>query len=316
MDVVLITPAAARTKNGNRNTAQRWGAFLREQGHRVSIQVAWDGRPADLMVALHARRSHDSIKRFASRWPGLPLVVVLTGTDLYRDIQIDPNAQESMELATRLVVLQEMALDELTPALQGKTRIIYQSAAPISPRPHLKSRFEICVIGNLREEKDPFRTALAAALLPTESRIHVVHIGGALREEMAVQAHDLMRACSRYRWLGTLPHWQARAKLARSRLMVISSRMEGGANVVCEALMAGVPVIASAISGNIGMLGKDYAGYFPCGDEGALAQMLRRVETEPDFYQLLKRQCAARRPLFMPERERAGLRALIDEVAG
>jgi putative glycosyltransferase (TIGR04348 family) len=316
MDIALITPAAARVKNGNRNTAQRWASFLRESGHRVRVQVVWDGRPADMMVALHARRSHDSIKRFAASQPRSPLIVVLTGTDLYRDIRCIPEAQESMELATRMVVLQEMGLEELKPGPRDKTRVIYQSAPSVNPRTHLKSRFEVSVIGNLREEKDPFRTAVAAALLPLESRIRVVHVGAALSGEMAAQAQELMRANPRYHWLGELPHWRTRARLARSHLMTISSRMEGGANVICEALAAGVPVLASAVPGNVGMLGKDYAGYFPCCDERALAQVLRRAEAEPDFYQLLRDQCAARRPLFEPEQEKAGLNALLDELRG
>ncbi len=314
MDIVLITPAAARVRNGNRNTAQRWASFLRELGHEVRIQVVWDGRPADIMVALHARRSHDSIKRFAVRQPRSPLVVVLTGTDLYRDIHSVPEARESMVLATRMVVLQEMGIEELKPGLRGKTRVIHQSSPSVVPQSRFKSRFEVSVIGNLREEKDPFRTALAAALLPRGSRIRVTHVGAPLNAEMAAQAQDLMQANPRYRWVGELPYWRTRARLARAHLMTISSRMEGGANVVCEALAAGVPVLASAVSGNIGMLGKDYAGYFPCGDERALAQMLRQAEVEPDFYQLLQDQCAARRPLFEPQREKAGLRGLLDEI--
>lgn len=311
MKIVIVTPAAARVRNGNRNTAQRWATFLRRQGHRVSVQVEWDGRSADLMLALHARRSHASIKRFAERCPELPLIVTLTGTDLYRDIRDDRNAQESLQLATRLVVLQEMGLDELAPALRAKTLVIYQSARPAKPAQPSKRRFEVCVIGNLRVEKDPFRCALAAALLPESSKIHIRHMGRALDDDMAHQAQALMAENPRYRWLGELPHSQVRNRLARCRLMVISSIMEGGANVVSEALAAGVPVIASDISGNIGMLGADYAGFYPCGDERALADLLHRAEASPEFYGRLKAQCARRKPLVEPEQELAGLERLI-----
>ena len=311
MKIVIVTPAAARVRNGNRNTAQRWAAFLRRLGHRVSVQVEWDGRRADLMLALHARRSHASIRRFAERCPELPLIVVLTGTDLYRDIRDDRNAQESLQMATRLVVLQERGLDELAPALRAKTHVIYQSARPVKPVQPSKRRFEVCVIGNLREEKDPFRCALAAALLPKSSEIHVSHMGRALDDDMTRQAQTLMGENPRYRWLGELSHGQVRNRLARCRLMVISSIMEGGANVVSEALAAGVPVVASDISGNIGILGADYAGYYPCGDERALAGLLHRAETSPEFYDLLKAQCARRKPLVEPEQELAGLEQLI-----
>ncbi|MBU1689779.1 MAG: TIGR04348 family glycosyltransferase [Gammaproteobacteria bacterium] len=311
MKIVIVTPAASRVRNGNRNTAQRWASFLRQLGHRVSVQVEWDGNRVDLMLALHARRSHASIKRFAECWPELPLIVALTGTDLYRDIRNDCSAQESMQLATRLVVLQEMGLNELAPALREKTHVIYQSARAFKSAQPSKRRFEACVIGNLREEKDPFRCALAAALLPENSKIYITHMGRALNDGMARQAHALMEKNPRYRWLDELPHWQVRSRLARCRLMVISSIMEGGANVVSEALAAGVPVIASDISGNIGMLGADYAGFYPCGNERALADLLHRAETSPEFYDLLKAQCVVRKSLVEPEQELAGLEQLI-----
>lgn len=315
MKIVIVTPAAARVRNGNRNTAQRWAGFLRQLGHRVRVQVEWDGSNADLMLALHARRSHSSIKRFADRHPERPLILALTGTDLYRDIRQDPDAQESMRLATRLVVLQETGLNELAPELREKTHVIYQSARPLKPAGPSKRHFEVCVIGNLRKEKDPFRCALASALLPEDSRIHVSHMGRALDEAMARQAQALMEKNPRYRWLGELPHGQVRKKLARCRLMVISSLMEGGANVVSEALAADVPVIASNVPGNIGMLGADYAGYYPCGNERALAELLYRAENSPEFYSLLERQCARRKELIRPQSELAGLERLIAAAA-
>lgn len=314
MKIILVTPAAARSRSGNRNTAQRWAHFLRQLGHRVAVQVSWDDSPADLMIALHARRSHDSIRRFAARFPRHPLVVVLTGTDLYRDIKTDADAQDSLRLATRLVVLQEMGLRELSPALREKTSVIYQSALPIPVRQPLKSRFEVCVIGHLREEKDPFRCALAGRYLPAASRIRVTHMGRAMDEAMARQAEELMRVYPRYRWLGDIPHWKVRKRLAGCHLVVISSLMEGGANVVCEALAAGVPVIASDVSGNVGMLGKDYAGYYPVGDEAQLAKLLSRAEQSPEFYALLGRQCTARQALVKPEAERASLERLLTQA--
>ena len=124
-----------------------------------------------------------------------------------------------------------------------------------------------------------------------------------------------MRREPRYRWLGELPHGAAVRRLARARLMVISSRMEGGANVVTEALAAGVPVIASRIPGNVGMLGSAYAGYYPLGDERALARMLSRAESDPAFYARLERQCAARRKLTGRAREKAALRQLLRELS-
>jgi putative glycosyltransferase (TIGR04348 family) len=309
--IVIITPAGARSRNGNRNTAVRWASFLRELGHTVRVQTAWDGKAADAMIALHARRSHASVARFATACPARPLILALTGTDLYRDIHFDANAQESMELATRMIVLQDKGVQELAPHLRRKTRVIYQSTRAIAAARPLKSRFEVAVSGHLREEKDPFRTAAALRHLPAESRIHVLHMGRALTPQMERTARRWMSREPRYQWLEELQHGRAVRLLARSRLMVISSKMEGGANVVTEALTAGVPVIASRISGNIGMLGRDYAGFFPLGEERALAALLSRAETDKAFYRKLQRQCAQRKPRVAPGRERAALKSLL-----
>jgi glycosyltransferase involved in cell wall biosynthesis len=90
--------------------------------------------------------------------------------------------------------------------------------------------------------------------------------------------------------------------------------MEGGANTISEALATGVPVLASDIPGNVGMLGEDYPGYYPVGDEDALAWLLHRAETDARFYALLKAQCAARSHLVQPERERDALKRLVKEL--
>ena len=315
MKIALITPAGPRARNGNRGTAVRWAGMLRELGHTVSVQVDWDGRAADLMLALHARRSHDSIRNFAVCCPQNPLVVALTGTDLYRDIRSDETAQESLKLATRMIVLQDMGLRELAPALRRKTHVVYQSAMTVKRAVPLKSCFEIIVSGHLREEKDPFRTVAALAHLPAQSRIRVTHIGGAMSPAMAQQAASWMRHEPRYRWLGEVAHGKALRLLARARLMVISSRMEGGANVVSEALANTVPVLASRIAGNIGMLGADYAGYYRLENEKALARLMTRAESEPGYYRTLVAQCRARKPLTTHRHEREALRNVLQGIS-
>jgi putative glycosyltransferase (TIGR04348 family) len=241
------------------------------------------------------------------------VLLILTGTDVYRDIHCDADARQSIGLASRLVLLQAKALDELPAVHRAKTRVIHQSAPTLKPAPRPRRSFDICVASHLREEKDPFRAAYAARLLPAASRVRVLHVGGALRAGMEEIARGLESA--RWHWLGALPHGETRRRIARSHLLVISSRMEGGANVICEAVAAATPVLASRIAGNVGMLGEDYAGYFPLGDEAALAASMLRAESDPAFLTLLQRQCAARAPLFTPEREAAAVTALLGEFA-
>jgi len=313
MRIALITPYGREHRNGNWHTAARWTRFLREVGHAVRVQVEWDGRAADLMLALHARRSFASIRAFAGRFPTRPLLLALTGTDLYRDIHQDSDAQQALEWAHRLIVLQDRGVDELPPHLAAKTRVIYQSS-PDTARTRVRpNTFEVLVIGHLREEKDPFRAALATAHLPAHSLIQVTHLGSALSKEMAETAELAQGKLPRWTWAGDVPHRTVLKRLSRARLMVISSVMEGGANVICEALAADVPVLASRIPGNIGMLGEDYPGYFAAGDEKQLAALLSRAEDDPGFYADLQRHARLRRGLMRPEQEASRLRQVVAE---
>ena len=315
MRIALITPAGATSRYGNRRTAERWASFLRELGHKVVVEKVWNGEAAEAMIALHARRSHHSIARYAAAHPERPLLVALTGTDLYRDIRSGGYAQESLELATRLILLQEAGLVELDPRHREKARVVYQSAEPIQREPPSKTSFDVCVIGHLRAEKDPFRAALASRLLPPASRIHITHAGGAREKELAAEAEIHMKDNPRYDWLGEVSQERVRDLLSRARLLVQSSYIEGGANTISEALAAGVPIIASDIPGNVGMLGEDYPGYYPTGDEHALARLLERAETDTAFYGLLEAKCQARRYLALPEHERESLRHLIEDAS-
>ena len=315
MKISLITPAPAHSRKGNRVTALRWARILRELGHRVSISERYEGGHRDLMVALHARRSFASVDRFRREHPDRPLVLAMTGTDLYRDIHIDAQARESLALADRLIVLQPMGIAELPEPFRAKARVIYQSVERTGgPVVKAKERFNVCVLGHLRPVKDPFRTAEAARLLPAASRIRVLHVGGALSEDMAERARGEAAENPRYRWLGELPRWRAGRVLARSHLLSLTSEMEGGANVISEALAAGVPIIASRISGTIGLLGPDYPGYFPVGDTCALAELLFRAETDSRFYEELSDWCARLASLVDPARERHAWKALLEEL--
>jgi putative glycosyltransferase (TIGR04348 family) len=305
--IVIVTPAGAGTRNGNRHTALRWAAFLRRAGHRVSVSVTWDGRPCDLLLALHARRSHVSIARYRRDHPGGALCVVLTGTDLYRDLPASREARRSLEIADRLIVLQDEALRRLSPQLRQKARVVYQSAAPSLRRTPPQHVFRVAIIGHLREEKDPFRAAAALERLPRDLPVELVHLGAALAPGMEREARRRMRREPRYRWLGGVPHARALGWLARSHLLVVSSRMEGGANVIAEAARLGTPVLASRVEGNIGMLGRGYPGYFALGDERALARLMARAHQDLAFYRALRRALAARRALFSPSAERSAL---------
>jgi putative glycosyltransferase (TIGR04348 family) len=316
MKIHLITPASPTARNGNRITAARWARIIKGLGHKVFIEQHYGGGGGDLMIALHARRSFDSIRRFRDRYPEGPLVVALTGTDLYRDIRTDARARQSLDMATRLVVLQAKALADLPRRLHGKTRVIYQSASRRNERaPTAKNAFQVCVVGHLRPEKDPMRTAMAARQLPTWSRVHVLHIGRALTSELKHRAEAEAARNPRYRWVGELPYSKTRRILAGSHLLSLTSRMEGSSNVLSEAIVSSVPVVASKIPGLVGTLGENYPGYFPVGDTPALARLLLRAELDRRFYRKLKSHCSGLRRLVEPGRERTAWRQLLRELS-
>lgn len=309
--IQIISPALADANDGNWQTARRWSDFL-TRNYQVLVSREWDGTNADAMIALHARRSATSIAAFAAT--GGPVAVVLTGTDLYRDIRIDASAQRSLELASRLVVLQERGIDELPAHLHQRTAVIYQSARRLAPgRPRQRS-FDLLLVGHLRDEKDPLTALRALAHLPANQQsygdLRLVHIGGDKDPTTAAVFRQAASGNDRVQMLGALPHVSTRRWIQRARLLLLPSKMEGGANVLIEAVTAGVPVLASRIAGSVGMLGADYDGYFALGDDAGLAALIRRCRLEPVFLDHLRAQCTRRAPLFEPRRERAAVQRL------
>jgi putative glycosyltransferase (TIGR04348 family) len=315
MRVRLVTPAPRGSRAGNRATANRWAAILRRLGHRVKVSTDYHGEPADLMVGLHAWRSANAIARFHAAYPDRPLVVVLTGTDAYRFIHSHRETTlASLDMADHIVGLHELVGNVLPERLRGKLRVIVQSARPLQRRQPARRSFRVCFAGHLREEKDPLRPACAVRGLPPESRIRVDAYGGAHTDDWAAAAQEEMRINPRYRWHGEIPHAELRRVYSRSHLLVLPSVMEGGANVISEAVMADLPVIASDIEGSVGLLGAGYPGYYRVQNTGALRERLLRAESDAGYYAELVAACAARRHLFTPQQEHAGWERLMEDI--
>jgi putative glycosyltransferase (TIGR04348 family) len=287
--------------------------MLRASGFQTQLSQSWDGQKCDALIALHARRSFESLRAFKEGNPQKPLIVVLTGTDLYRDLPDSAQARRSLELADRVIVLQEAALRELDSPVRRKARVVYQSSGCTLTRSAPKDRFRIAVVGHLRAEKDPFRAVAAVSLLK-DRHLEVVHVGAALDESLGEEARRWMSREPRYRWLGSLPHARTLGWIARSHLLVHSSVMEGGANAIVEAARIGTPVIASRVSGNVGMLGADYPGLYPLFDAAALARSIQKSLSDKTFYARLKTATRVRRPLFAPAAERKALRGVLEEA--
>ncbi|GAB3774559.1 hypothetical protein GCM10028796_49100 [Ramlibacter monticola] len=322
--MVIVSPALADANNGNWRTARRWQQLLAGE-REVRITNAWPDAAAaadGLMLALHARRSAAPIAAWAQAHPGRGLAVVLTGTDLYRDILADAAAQRSLELAQRLVVLQECGPEALPAWQRDKARVIYQSSPALPPLDRNDATLTAVTVGHLREVKSPQTLFAVARLLGQRDDIRIRHIGDATAEPaLGDEARATQRDCPHYEWLGPLPHAATLEEIRRAHVLVHPSAMEGGAHAILEAVRGRTPVLASRVPGNVGMLGPDYQGYFAHGDAGALAQLLlacragQRAEA-PASHLLgrLAAQCALRAPLFDAAAERSALLNLLHEL--
>jgi putative glycosyltransferase (TIGR04348 family) len=314
MRIRIVTPEPPRGRRGNGVTAMRWAQLLRQLGHTVQVAQDWQGEECDALIALHARRSAGAIARFRVRRPKAPLIVALTGTDIYRDLPFDADASRSLELASRLVVLQPLALEELEPGVRSKARVVYQSAtAPAGNERPRHRLFEVLLLSHVRAVKDPLVVARAARQLGRAARLRVVHYGGVAEARLAERLARQAANNPHYEWRGEVPRWQALRALARADALVVPSRLEGGANVISEALACGVAVLATRIPGSVGLLGDDHPGYFPVGDHRVLAELLSRIENDGRFLEELAARSAALAPLVEPARERAAWEALLAE---
>ena len=317
LNLLIVTPYLADANNGNWRTARRWQQLLTPH-YRVKIvdgiETTQIITKPDVIIALHARRSYQAIVAAKKNFPAVPLIVVLTGTDLYRDIVDSVDAQHSLVLADALIVLQEDAIQYVPIIQRKKTHIVFQSASTLVPAKKANDKLNCVVVGHLRQEKSPETIFQAANLLAANERIHITHIGDSLDDALTKEATHLTATLNNYHWIGRLPHGLTRAAIKRAHLLIHPSIMEGGANVIVEAITAGTPVIASKMSGNIGMLGANYAGYFPVGDAPALTKLLQRIIVEPNLYTRLNTACKARSALFTPDEERRWLIAIVQKL--
>lgn len=315
--ILIVTPTPPDSPNGNGVTARRWADILRDLGHRVDLAQEYQLGDYDQLVALHAVKSAGAVRAFHADHPAAAVVIALTGTDLYPDLETTGVDPAVLAIADRLVVLQPNGAEQVPPEMRDRVRVIYQSlmvpavpAAPPEP-----DCFEVAFLAHLRPVKDPLLLSAAMRYLPASSRIRVTHAGEARDPVLASEAEAASHSSDRYHWVGPLPRDDALRLLARSRLLAVTSVHEGGANVVTEAVALGVPVISSPIPGSTGLLGADYPGYFRPGDAADLARVLLTAEQDGEFYQSLRERCAALRGLADPARERAAWACLLAELA-
>ncbi len=311
--VVIVTPAARGSRSGNRTTALRWAALLRRLGVRPRVVEAWRGEACDLLIAVHAVKTATSALAATAAMANVRLVVLLAGTDVYPTFDPTPTTLAVLERADALIALQRHAAASLPANLRPKVRTIVQSATAAPT--HRGPKFRACVLAHLRPVKDPLLPLQAMAHVPRTMAMELVLAGRALTEELAIATRAALAVEDRATWLGELTRRAARALLASSHVCIVPSAAEGGANVVSEAIAAGTPVLATAIPGNLGLLGDDWPGAFPVGDAKALGALLARAASDAAFWRTLSERTHRLQPMVNPARELADWAQLLRDLA-
>ena len=310
--VVIVTPALAESNNGNWRTAERWRRILSSQ-YRVELVSRWEpsmGKQGDpkLFIALHARRSAQSIRSWSKVFPSRPLVTVLTGTDLYSDILKDPMAVQSLDQSTALVVLQDQGIVALPSRFRSKATVIYQSGSAWKRRDIKPLPFTLCMVGHLRKEKSPETFMQLAQCYEEAPGIRFELIGGVIDKKLGERVSSLALHSRVFAWTGGLSYRATRNRIRNAHLLIHPSSLEGGAHAILEAVNSGTPVLASKVSGNVGMLGRNYLGYFKHADVKQLKQLVGECQqsygSATGLYNELLEQLSVRQELFKPTHEK------------
>lgn len=314
MKICVSSPYPLTEMRGNTVTALRVAGLLCELGHEARASHGYDGEFADACIVLHAVKGAQAVFDFKKAHPKGRVVVLMTGTDLYEFL---PRGSEEGMAALReadaIVVMIEQAVESLPEEFREKAVVIRTSLEEMgnrvkAPRTENEGKFVISVIGHLRPVKRPFLVVETLARYPEWKDVEVWQVGSALDEESRATVEEWERKEPRYRWWGGVSPERAHELCALSSLTVNSSISEGGSNAVLEAMAMGVPVLASEIKGNIGILGENYAGYF---QKGKLDQKLLRLFNNPAMLGEWKEMAKMRLPLFSRESELASWSELL-----
>ena len=302
-DVLIYSPFPHQTGQGNSVTADRTELILHKAGFSVlSEGGSYSGEDARCLVALNARRSAGVVAEFDKLHPGRQVIVIVTGSDINHPEMEEGESEtrRTMARAHALVMLHQTDLERLPGDLQQKAVCIFPSVRlpdGMQHQPAQGDRFEAIMAGNLRLVKNPQLAVEAARLLGDDSPVYINSYGDATGE-LAIEMNKSSAEVAHFQWCGKVGHAELLNKMARAHVLLNTSLFEGGANAICEAATIGLPVVASDIQGNVGMLGEDYPGLFPGGDARALADLLQRCAGSASFYADLKQWVKQRAALF------------------
>ncbi len=316
MKVIVTTPYGRDSLQGNTVTALRVISILEEAG--VDAMMLCRGEEmqrADVIIALHARKSSHYLADFMELNPEGKVIVYLTGTDLYDDV---PSGclicMKSMELADGLVVSQGASLGSVPEGFLAKSAVVRKSIhlpegliGGCDTEPDL-----FLFVGHMRAVKQPFMGVEALQLL--DDSVRFMLLGKEVDPGLGKLAEGWQVRDPRFKWLGGLGYVETLGWMKRSVVTVNTSLMEGGSNSVGESIVLGVPVLATRIEGNVGMLGEDYAGYFDVDDEQGLSDLMYKVLNDPSYLEMLREQVRVRGEKFSRENEARDWVSVIERI--
>ena len=310
--ITIVTPAVRGSHSGNRTTAVRWAGLLRQLGHHVTIATKWQNAPSDVLITVHAVKSAEAVLAANADQPGIRIITLLAGTDIYPTFAPGKETRAALSRADALLVLQPRAMDLLPAELREKSRTIVQSAtATANPK---QEAFTATVIAHLRPVKQPHIAVEAMELLPKNLAMRLIVAGSRLDGDYGQRVANLAKQSTRAEWVGALSRQATKQLISSSHLCIVPSSAEGGANVVSEAIAAGTPILCTSIPGNLGLLGDDWPGVFPVGDATSLAALLERAATEKAFFDDLCLRTRKVQSMVHPNAERLAWHTLLRDL--
>lgn len=238
---------------------------------------------------------HAAIK--LGRWLHLPVTVTLRGTEMpqSRNPALSPKLREVFRDADKVITVSD-SLRRLALSLglsEERGQVVGNGVdadrfAPV-PRQESRARYNLpadaqvlITVGGLVERKGFHRViACLPELLKTHPDLHYLVVGGPcpegdMTQALKDQAADLGLG-NRVHFLGPISPDDLKWPLSAADVFVLSTRNEGWANVILEAMACGVPVVASDVGGNLEVVCRpDLGEIVPFDDQAALTEALDR----------------------------------------